>query len=127
MTEREIDIADMQCWVFRIAQTRWHISPIECAELFKKYDTALRQSRYPTVAQTAAKRFIRTDLPFAWQPKKKYRIFCGLGMRNGNKPIDCLLWYPRGKFYFYHKLYLRPYHFVIFSLTFFGTSIKPNR
>lgn len=35
MTEREIDIADMQCWVFRIAQTRWHISPIECAELFK--------------------------------------------------------------------------------------------
>ena len=38
MTEREIDIADMQCWVFRIAQTRWHISPIECAELFKKYD-----------------------------------------------------------------------------------------
>lgn len=38
MTEREIDIADMQCWVFRIAQTRWHISPIECAVLFKKYD-----------------------------------------------------------------------------------------
>lgn len=30
-----------------------------------------------------------------------------------------------GQFYFYHKL--RPYHFVIFSLTFFGTSIKPNR
>lgn len=23
--------------------------------------------------------------------EKKYRIFCGLGMRNGNKPIDCLL------------------------------------
>ena len=38
MTEREIDIADMQCWVFRIAQTRWHISPIECAVIFKKYD-----------------------------------------------------------------------------------------
>lgn len=38
MTEREIDIADMQCWVFRMAQTRWHISPTECAVLFKKYD-----------------------------------------------------------------------------------------
>lgn len=38
MTEREIDIADMQCWVFRIAQTRWHISPTECAVIFKKYD-----------------------------------------------------------------------------------------
>lgn len=38
MTEREIDIADMQCWVFRMAQTRWHISPLECAALFKKYD-----------------------------------------------------------------------------------------
>lgn len=45
--------------------------------------------------QTAAKRTIRTGLPSARQPKKKYRIFCGLGMRNGNKPTDCLLWYPR--------------------------------
>ena len=89
--------------------------------------TALRQNRCQTVAQTAAKRTIRTDLPSARQPKKKYRIFSEPGMRNGNKPTDCLLWYPRGQFYFYHKLYLRPYHFVIFSLTFSGTSINPNR
>lgn len=48
--------------------------------------TALRQNRCPTVAQTAAKRTIRTDLPSARQPKKKYRIFSEPGMRNGNKP-----------------------------------------
>lgn len=26
MNERDIDIADMQCWVFRMAQTKWNIS-----------------------------------------------------------------------------------------------------
>ena len=57
--------------------------------------TALRRNRCPTVAQTAAKRTIRTGLPFARQPKKKYRIFSEPGMRNDNKPTDCLLWYPR--------------------------------
>ena len=57
--------------------------------------TALRRNRCPTVAQTAAKRTIRTGLPSARQPKKRCRIFCGLGMRSRNKPTDCLLWYPR--------------------------------
>ena len=38
MTEREIDIADMQCWVFRMAQSRWKISPTDCSVLFKKFD-----------------------------------------------------------------------------------------
>lgn len=38
MSEIEKDIADMQCWVFRMAQTKWNISSKECAELFKKYD-----------------------------------------------------------------------------------------
>ena len=33
MSERQRDIADMQCWVFHMAQ-----SPEDCAELFKKYD-----------------------------------------------------------------------------------------
>ena len=33
MSQRQLDIADMQCWIFRMAQ-----SPKECAELFKKYD-----------------------------------------------------------------------------------------
>lgn len=38
MTEREIDIADMQCWVFRMAQHKWGITPDECSALFKKFD-----------------------------------------------------------------------------------------
>ena len=38
MSERQIDIADMQCWVFRMAQTKWKMSSTDCAELFKKYD-----------------------------------------------------------------------------------------
>lgn len=60
--------------------------------------------------------------------EKKYRIFSEPWMRNGNKPTDCLLWYPRrAVFISITNLYLHPYHFVIFSLTFFGTSIKPNR
>ena len=35
MSEREIDIADMQCWVFRMAQNKWKMSPADCAEIFK--------------------------------------------------------------------------------------------
>ena len=38
MTQEQIGIADMQCWVFRKAQKKWNISPAECAEIFKKYD-----------------------------------------------------------------------------------------
>lgn len=38
MSQRQIDIADMQCWVFRHAQERWHLSPSECSDLFRKYD-----------------------------------------------------------------------------------------
>ena len=38
MSEYNIDIADMQCWVFRMALAKWNMSPSECAELFKKYD-----------------------------------------------------------------------------------------
>lgn len=38
MTERQLDIADMQCWVFRMAQSKWKMSAAECSELFKKYD-----------------------------------------------------------------------------------------
>lgn len=38
MSEHQIDIADMQCWVFRMAQTKWNISAKECTEIFKKYD-----------------------------------------------------------------------------------------
>lgn len=38
MNQNEIDIADMQCWVFRMAQTKWNLSPSECARIFKQYD-----------------------------------------------------------------------------------------
>lgn len=38
MSEYNVDIADMQCWVFRMAQSKWKMSPSDCAELFKKYD-----------------------------------------------------------------------------------------
>ena len=38
MNQRQLDIADMQCWIFRMAQSKWKISPKECAELLKKYD-----------------------------------------------------------------------------------------
>ncbi len=31
-------IADMQCWVFRKAQVKWHKMPSECADIFAKYD-----------------------------------------------------------------------------------------
>jgi hypothetical protein len=38
MSKRQIDIADMQCWVFRMAQLKWNISPKYCAKLFREYD-----------------------------------------------------------------------------------------
>lgn len=38
MSKRDIDIADMQCWIFRMAQEKWNIPPEDCADLFKKYD-----------------------------------------------------------------------------------------
>lgn len=37
MTQREIDIADMQCWVFRLAQKKWNLSPSQCADLFENH------------------------------------------------------------------------------------------
>ena len=27
MSERQLDIADMQCWVFRMAQSKWKCPP----------------------------------------------------------------------------------------------------
>lgn len=38
MSEREIDVADMQCWVFHMAQAKWKIPAADCAALFRKYD-----------------------------------------------------------------------------------------
>lgn len=38
MDERHLDITDMQCWVFRMAQSKWNMDPKDIAKLFKKYD-----------------------------------------------------------------------------------------
>lgn len=38
MSQYQIDVADMQCWVFRMAQTRWRMSPKDCAAVFKQHD-----------------------------------------------------------------------------------------
>ncbi len=38
MSQTQIGIADMQCWVFRKAQKKWNMSPAECTDVFKKYD-----------------------------------------------------------------------------------------
>ena len=38
MSQYQIDVADMQCWVFRMAQTRWRMSPKECAAVFIQHD-----------------------------------------------------------------------------------------
>ena len=38
MSEHDIDIADMQCWVFRMAQTKWNMPAKTCSELFKRYN-----------------------------------------------------------------------------------------
>lgn len=37
MSKEELDIADMQCWVFRMAQKRWQISAAKCADIFEQY------------------------------------------------------------------------------------------
>ena len=38
MSQRQLDTADMQCWIFRMTQSKWNISASECTKLFKKYD-----------------------------------------------------------------------------------------
>lgn len=38
MSQNQIDIFDMQCWIFRMAQTKWNLSVQECIGIFKKYD-----------------------------------------------------------------------------------------
>ena len=38
MSQQQIAIADMQCWIFRHAQKKWNLTPTECAALFRQYD-----------------------------------------------------------------------------------------
>ena len=37
MSEHQIDIADMQCWVFRMTQSKWGMTAADSSALFKKY------------------------------------------------------------------------------------------
>ena len=57
----------------------FHVAAVDVQDVVAGDDIALFIH-----AQTAAKRSIRTDLPFAWQARKKCRIFPESGMRNGN-------------------------------------------
>ena len=36
MNEYDVDIADMQYWVFRMAQTKWGKTPEECTRIFQE-------------------------------------------------------------------------------------------
>lgn len=38
MTQHQIDVLDMQCWAFRMAQTRWHLSAEDCSSIFQRYE-----------------------------------------------------------------------------------------
>ena len=36
MTQAQIDIADMQCWLLRLAQKKWGVDPGWCARTFAR-------------------------------------------------------------------------------------------
>ena len=38
MSPEQIDIADMQCWIFRMAQVKWKLPPAECVQIFREND-----------------------------------------------------------------------------------------
>lgn len=38
MSQEQINISHMQCWLFRLAQSKWNKSAEETAALFKKHD-----------------------------------------------------------------------------------------
>ena len=35
MSQRQLNIADMQCWILRMAQSKWNMPAKECATRFK--------------------------------------------------------------------------------------------
>ena len=37
MSPRDVDIADMQCWIFCLADRKWNIGSKRCSEIFKHY------------------------------------------------------------------------------------------
>lgn len=38
MSQEQINISDMQCRVYRMAQKKWRMSPVECTRLFRQFD-----------------------------------------------------------------------------------------
>lgn len=38
MSQEQINISHMQCWLFRMAQSKWNKTPEETASLFKQYN-----------------------------------------------------------------------------------------
>ena len=38
MSQKEISISHMQCWLFRLAQSKWNKTAEETTQLFKQYD-----------------------------------------------------------------------------------------
>lgn len=38
MSQEQINISDMQCRVYRMAQKKWRMSPVECTRLFQQFD-----------------------------------------------------------------------------------------
>ena len=38
MSQEQINISHMQCWMFRMAQSKWNKTPEETASLFKQHD-----------------------------------------------------------------------------------------
>lgn len=37
MSQEQINITDMQCRIYRMAQRQWNMTPAECTKLFQKY------------------------------------------------------------------------------------------
>lgn len=38
LNAEKVNVTDMQCHVFRMAEKKWKIPPEECAEIFREYD-----------------------------------------------------------------------------------------
>ena len=47
MSKELMDIADMQCWVFRMAQKKWNISGKECSDIFQKCNYSVTSENRP--------------------------------------------------------------------------------
>lgn len=50
MSQEQINISHMQCWLFRMAQTKWNKTPEETTALFKQNDVfAFIEELYDTL------------------------------------------------------------------------------